>query len=350
MPQNYATKYSDKIAERFKKKSITTAASGNEYSFVGAKTVKISSVDTVALNDFNRTGASNRFGSVSNLGDTVQEMTCSQDKGFTFAIDAGDNSDKSIDMAAGKALSREIDEVIVPTMDKYRFKKWVMGANVQTSMGSAPTKSTIVGDIIDLNAKMTDALVPMEGRTLYISTAYYKLLKQDSGFLGVDTLGKDALSRGVVGEVDGCAVVPVPTNWLPSNVYFMIKYKGASVDPVKLQNYDVLPKVQGFDGPVVQGRLYYDAFVIGTKGDGIAVSGSSDAILAAPAMSIASHAVSIAAASGVSFLYTTDGTNPRYSDTAAAYSTAVTLTTGQTMRAIGTKDGCVGIEGTQAYA
>ncbi|MFA6719489.1 MAG: chitobiase/beta-hexosaminidase C-terminal domain-containing protein, partial [Prevotella sp.] len=68
-----------------------------------------------------------------------------------------------------------------------------------------------------------------------------------------------------------------------------------------------------------------------------------------PVMTITTHAVSIAAVSGVVFLYTTDGTNPRYSDTAATYSSAVTLTTGQTMRAIGTKDGCVGIEGTQAY-
>ena len=54
--------------------------------------------------------------------------------------------------------------------------------------------------------------------------------------------------------------------------------------------------------------------------------------------------------SGVTFKYTVDGTNPRYSTTAQVYSSAVTLTAGQTMRAIGTKDGCVGIEGSKAYA
>ena len=66
-------------------------------------------------------------------------------------------------------------------------------------------------------------------------------------------------------------------------------------------------------------------------------------------MAISSHKVTITAVDGVVFKYTTDGTNPRYSDTAQIYTAAVTLTEGQTMRAIGTKDGCVGIEGTKDY-
>ena len=94
---------------------------------------------------------------------------------------------------------------------------------------------------------------------------------------------------------------------------------------------------------------YYDSFVLGAKGDGIAVCGSSDFILAAPSMSISSHAVTISAASGVVFKYTTDGTNPRYSTTAQIYTSAVTLTAGQTMRAIGTKAGAAGLEASKDY-
>ena len=136
---------------------------------------------------------------------------------------------------------------------------------------------------------------------------------------------------------------------MPKGVYFFIKYKGSTVDPVKLKQYDILPKVKGYSGPVVQGVTYYDSFVLGAKGDGIAVCGSSDFILAAPSMSIATHKVSITAADGVVFKYTVDGTNPRYSTTAQIYTGAVTLTAGQTMRAIGTKAGAAGIEATKAY-
>jgi len=269
MATNYTTKYASRIAERFHLGSLTDSACGNDYSFVGAKTVKVYSVDTVALNDFDRTAGSNRFGAVANLGDTVQEMTCAQDKGFTFAIDAGDQSDQAIDKAAGKALRRQIDEVINPTVDKYRLAKWAAGAGNVFTPSAAPTKNSILGTIIDANAMATEELVPTENRTLFISVDWYKLLVQADAILGLESLGKDAVSKGAVGAADGCIVKPVPTSWMPEGVGAIIKYKGCTVDPVKLQHYDVLKKVQGFDGPVVQGRIYFDAFVLDAKKDGI---------------------------------------------------------------------------------
>lgn len=269
MAINYTTKYESKIAERFKLGSLTDSACGHDYNFVGAKTIKIYSVDTVALNDFDRTAGSNRFGAVENLGDTVQEKTCSQDKSFTFAIDAGDQSDQAIDKAAGKALRREIDEVITPTMDKYRLSEWAAGAGNIYTPAAAPTKNTLLGYIIDANALATEDLVPTENRTLFISVDWYKLLVQADAVLALEKLGSKAISKGAVGMVDNCVVKPVPTSWMPKGVGALIKYRGCTVDPVKLQHYDVLTKVQGFDGPVVQGRVYYDAFVLDAKKDGI---------------------------------------------------------------------------------
>lgn len=350
MAVNYATKYATRIAERFKKASITDADCGHDYTFIdpNSKTIRIGSVNTVPETEYNRSG-SNRFGDVHDVGDTLQEMTCECAPAFSFTIDALDGTDQAIEKSAAKALRRQLDEATVPNMDKRRIKKWCMGANIQSLEATAPTKSTITGMIIDLGARMTDALVPLENRTLYIGTEYYKLLKQNPDYLGVDALGKEALTKGVVGEFDGNRVKPIPSRYMPAGVYFFIKYKGSTVDPVKLQKYDILPKVQGYSGPVVQGVTYYDSFVLGTKGDGIAVCGNATAILAVPAMAIASHSVTITAVSGVVFKYTVDGTNPRYSTTAETYTAPVTLTAGQTMRAIGTKDGCVGIEGTKAY-
>lgn len=271
MATNYTTKYASKIAERFHLGSLTDSACGHDYDFVGAKTIKVYSVDTVALNDFDRTAGSNRFGAVANLGDTVQEMTCSQDKGFTFAIDAGDQSDQAIDKAAGKALRRQIDEVINPTMDKYRLAKWAAGAGNEFTPTAAVTKNTILGNLIDANAMATEDLVPTENRTIFISVEWYKLLVQADAILALDSLGSKAISKGAAGLIDNCIVKPIPTSWMPEGVGALIKYKGCTVDPVKLQHYDVLTKVQGFDGPVVQGRVYYDAFVLDAKKDGIVV-------------------------------------------------------------------------------
>ena len=350
MAINYAIKYATKIAERFKKASITADDCGNSYSWLNpnSRTIRIGSVNTVPETQYTRSG-SNRFGEVHDVGDTLQEMTCEMQPAFSFTIDALDQTDQAIQKSAGSALRRQLDEVTIPGMDKHRIKKWIMGANIAVKETTAPTKATIGGLIIDLNAKMTDALVPLEGRTLYIATEYYKLLKQMPDYIGVDALGKEALAKGVVGEFDGCRVKPIPSSYMPKGVYFFIKYKGSTVDPVKLKQYDILPKVKGYSGPVVQGVTYYDSFVLGAKGDGIAVCGSSDFILVAPSMSIASHKVSITAAEGVVFKYTVDGTNPRYSTTAQIYTSAVTLTEGQTMRAIGTKAGCAGLEASKDY-
>lgn len=353
MAVHYSTKYAGKIAERFSLRSITDAACGKDYSFVGAKTVKLLSVNTAQEVPYDRTRGANRFGDPKNLDDEVQELTMTQQPAFTFVIDALDSSDQSIERSAGKALKRQLDEVTIPGMDKYRLKKWSLGANVLHRLTAAPTKTTIVEAVLDVNAAMTDALVPLEGRTLYIPTQYYKLLKQNPDFIGVDALGREALSRGVVGEVDGCRVIPVPKGYLPQGVYFLIKHRGATVDPVKLQQYDVLKNVQGYAGPVVQGVTYYDSFVIAARADGLGLCGSAGLILDAPTLTIASHAVTAAAPSGVTgaaIRYTVDGSNPRYSETAQVYSAAVTLAEGQVFRAVCEKDGCVGMESQQAYA
>ena len=270
MAQNYATKYQSKIAERFSIGSVTNSAAGNEYSFVGAKTIVVQSIDVVALNDFNREAASNRFGAVANLGNTKQELTMTQDKSFVFAIDAGDASDTAIEMSAGKALRREIDEVVVPTLDKYRLSAWASKGTQFTISGGLDPES-IYEQILLANAEMTDGLVPTANRTIYLPTSNFVLLKQNSAFVAADSLNKELLTRGALGMVDGAEVKPVPSSWMPEGTAFIIKYKGATVDPVKLQNYYIRKDAQGFDGPVVEGRVYFDSFVLDTKKAGIIV-------------------------------------------------------------------------------
>ena len=271
MAQNYATLYQKKVAERFKKGSVTNAGAGHGYSFVGAQTIVVQSIDTVPLNDFNRTAASNRFGAVANLGDTKQEMQMTQDKSFSFAIDAGDNSDKAIEMSAGAALRREIDEVVIPEIDKYRLGKWAAGAG-STKTGEALTKNNILAGIITLGGELSNGLVPEEGRTLYIPVRNYVLLVQADAIVNLHgEAASKAVEKGVVGQVDRNKVIPVPDGWFPEDVEFIIKHKGCTVDPVKLQNYHIRRDAQGFDGPVVEGRVYFDSFVLDAKKKGVGV-------------------------------------------------------------------------------
>ena len=343
---NYTTKYASQIAERFHTGSITDAAAGHDYDFTGARSVRVYSVNTVEETDYARSGE-NRFGAVHDLDTTLQEMMCTRAPAFSFTIDALDNSDVSIDNAAGKALRRQLDEVTIPNMDRYRLKKWCMEAGTPVLMDKVPTVETIAMDIMDLSAAMTERGVPTEGRTLFIATPYYKLLKLCDAVDSVKSLGKEAVEKGVVGAFDGMKVVSVVTGYLPQGVYFMIKHKSASVDPVKLAQYDVLPKVQGYSGPVAQGVTYYDAFVLGARNAGIGVAGSAECILAAPTVTVSGGKAAIAAVDGAEAIrYTTDGSDPRCSASAEVYSAAVAVSAGQTIRAVAVADGKCGAEGT----
>lgn len=349
MAINYAAKYAGKVAETFARKSVTNDDCGKDYEFVGAQTVKVGSVDTVPETQYKRSG-DNRFGETHDLGDTIQEMTCTQAPAFSFTIDKLDGTDQAIEKSAGRALRRQLEQVTVPGVDKHRIKKWSLGANIVRKQAAAPTKATIVEAIMDLGVDMDNAGVPSENRTLYITSSLYKLVKLSNEFLALKDLGEKAVGNGVVGELDGMRVKKVPDSYMPKGVYCFIKYKGSTVDPVKLQDCRILKEVKGYSGPVVEGVTYHDAFVLGAKGDGIATLGSAEAVLDAPVIAVSSaHAATITAVNGVQFKYTTDGSNPRYSATAQVYTAAVTLKEGETFKAVGTKDGCVGIAAEAAY-
>ncbi|MGE4485350.1 MAG: N4-gp56 family major capsid protein [Oscillospiraceae bacterium] len=248
MAINLTEKYSNKVADRFSKQSMTAAAASDAYSFEGVKTLKVYSVDTVPLANYNRSGGMARFGSVSDLGDTVQEMTMTQDKAFTYSIDKGNAKEQMNVKAATKSLKRQLDEVVIPTMDKYRLDRWARMAGSQEVPTAAPNKNTITGLIMNCTETLDNALVPEAGRTMFVTTAMYKELKQNPEFLNVDALAKESLVKGQVGEIDGMKVVKVPTSYLPTGVYWLITYKDACLAPAKLQDYKIHKDPPGING------------------------------------------------------------------------------------------------------
>ena len=317
MAINLASKYADKVAERFTKSSLTANAFSNEYQFNGVKGVTVYSVDTAPLGDYVRNGTA-RYGTPNDLGDSVQELTMSEDKAFTYTIDNGDDSDQMNVKSAAKSLRRQIDEVISPYMDKYRFDVWCRHAGTVEAR-TAPTAETIVDDIMAAASTLDNALVPETDRTLFLPTEYYRMLKQSPEFVSVDRLGERALSKGVVGEIDGMRVVKVPSGWLPAGVHMLITHKSAVLAPAKLQEYKIHTDPPGINGNLVEGRLLHDAFVLGSRAAGVYCAANSSSVTAQP--TIADRKANFAfwastTTPGATLYYTSDGSDPRYSATA----------------------------------
>lgn len=61
MPIYLHDRYDKKIQEAFVKESVIKGLLANDYDFSGVKTVKISTLQTVPMNDYQRTGT-NRYG------------------------------------------------------------------------------------------------------------------------------------------------------------------------------------------------------------------------------------------------------------------------------------------------
>lgn len=341
MEMNLTAKFSDKVDERFRIKSLTEAFTGHNYDFSGARTVRVYSVDSVPVTDYTRNGA-NRFGAANELGDTVQELTLSQDKAFTFTVDNGNAADQLNVKHAAQRLRANWDEVCTPLIDKYRLSKWASGAGLGKVNAADLTSDTVMEAVFEAGTEMSNKLVPLTDRVLFIRHSLYVKAKLSSQLLSMEKLGTRALQNGVVGELDGMRVVPVPDSYLPQGVCFMIKVKGATADPMKLHTFRVHKNPPGLDGDLAECRFYFDAFVLGNKVNGIYVYAKSG-MLNAPSIAVSGNSVTISGDAGASFKYTLDGTDPKSSHSAQVYDGASkpTVAAGTVVRAFAFADGAL---------
>lgn len=262
MAINYAAKYSSKVDERFKLGSLVNALINKDYEFTGVKTVKVYSIDTAPMNDYQRSGLA-RYGEALDLGDTVQELTMTQDRAFTFVIDKGDELEQAGAKNAGAALRRQIDEVVIPEYDKYVIGKIVAGAGKTATL--AITNANAYEAFLAGSEELDEQKVPTGGRVALVTPAFLKKLKLDDAFVKNADLGQQIVLTGQVGAVDGTPIIKVPTSYFPANVEFVITHAAATTAPVKIEEYKVHQDPVGVSGALAEGRFLYDAFVLNNK-------------------------------------------------------------------------------------
>ena len=275
MAINLAKKASDKVVERFKKSSVTEGLFNSKYKWTGVSTLLVYTIDNLALQDYDKTSTTgSRFGTMTEVGDTVQEMTVSDDKSFNGSIDKGNNTAQMMVKSASSILRRTTDEVLIPYVDKYRLQKLCDGAGTKKYSVSM-TKTNAIETILTAGAAMSNALVPKNGRVLYIGETEAIKVKLADQVVGVDKLAEESIVNGVIGEIDGAQVRIVPDSYLPSGVVFMIVRRGCACAPKKVETYRILEDHPDIDGHVVQGRFLHDCFVLDTLNGGIYVAYST---------------------------------------------------------------------------
>ena len=267
---DYAAKYAPEIDERFSQASLTDAATNDNYDFDGVNKIKIRSIETVPLNDYNMNSETNRYGKPVEIGSSTQSMELSQDKSFTFSIDRRNRDDTMMTHEAGAAMDREIREVIVPYVDRYRLG--ILVKNAATVKEEDITSDNAYTSFLDASTDLVNKKVPSDGRIAFVSPAYYKCIKLDKNFTKSGDKALDIAINGAVGKIDNIALIVVPADYLPDGVNYIITHPSAMISPKKISDYKQHENPQGINGWLVEGRLYFDAFVLKNKRWAIYVS------------------------------------------------------------------------------
>ena len=272
--RNLASTYAKQVDERFHKESQAMMALNNDYKFVGFKTVNVYSIPVVPMNDYNRNGLS-RYGTPKDLTRNVQAMTVNMDRSFTFIIDRGDKIQSQMVSDAGRALARQIREVVVPEFDTYVFRTLAAAATKRGNYSTtAITKSNAYEQFLNAMEAMGNHNVPDKGRVCFCSYKFANLLKLDPAFTKESNLSQEMVIKGVMGECDGCTIVKVPSSRLPAGCAFILTHKCAATGPKQLEEYKTHDNPPGVSGWLVEGRFIYDCFVLNEKADAIYYHGS----------------------------------------------------------------------------
>lgn len=273
--QNYASVFSQKVDERFSRESQAHMALNNNYKFTGVKTVNVYSIPTVAMTDYTRSG-SNRYGTPEDLGTNVQALTINKDRAWTFIIDKGDKIQSQMVLDAGKAVSRQLREVVIPEYDKYVFATLAKAASAKGhTAATAASESNAYELFLNAQEALGDANVPDQGRIAFCSYKFANLLKQDPSFMKYSNMSQEMVIKGIMGEVDGVKIVKVPASRLPEGCSFILTHPIAATGPKQLEEYKIHDNPPGISGWLCEGRFIYDCFVLNEKADAIWYHGTA---------------------------------------------------------------------------
>ena len=274
MAINLVSKFSPVVDEAFATESKTSLVVNSDYEFIGARSIKIYTVDTAEMNDYGRNEeGTSRYGTVKDLDTDIQEESMEKDRSFTFAIDKMDEDETLGALNAGTALARQINEVIIPEVDTYVYAKMVEKAGISKTESLDATNT--YDAIATANATQDEEGVPESGRVAVLAPITYKNLKADEKAVLDTEVGQEMRIKGVVGEMDGALIQKVQAKRLGNGINFILAHPVATTFAVKLAEYKIHEDAPGVSGSLVEGRIYYTAFVRNNKKKAIYVSKAS---------------------------------------------------------------------------
>lgn len=285
---NLATKYSPKVVDKFYLDSVVLGKTSKEYDWDGVQSVKVWTINTYDPTDYNKpandnaiTGQHQRYGYTYEVADTIQTMTLTQDKAVSLSVDKGNNTEQMLIKNSGKVLALEMREKFIPMFDKYCLGVWGNPANCGTvTEQSTITKSNVVDEISKHVTALRNKFATVDDAYCFIGESEYAMLLMAPEFINYNnpTFASQHIEKGVMGKLRGLQIVPVPDSYFTdTNINFVTAKRSAILAPTKIKDMKVHTDPVGISGALMEIRWLYDAFVLTTKKDGLAVCLKNDA-------------------------------------------------------------------------
>lgn len=265
-------KYAPYTDEVFKAESKIDLLTNTDFDWNGAHTVSVWKISTSEMNDYKRNiyegdensaASFSRFGQLFDLNTQTENLMLKKDRSFIFNIDMMDQDETAQELEGKKALTRQLRNVVIPEVDTYTYQVMVSNAGNKAAAIQL-NEENIYEAILAGSEALDNAEVPETERVLVVTPTTYKILKQ-ANILDNTDVGAELKLKGVLGYIDGLAVVKVPANRLPASFGFMIAHPCATVAPTKLEDYGLHTDTPLSSGTIVTGRVVYDAFVLDNK-------------------------------------------------------------------------------------
>lgn len=280
MAINLPQAYSKILDKGYTLKSLTAPAFKGKYEVVGGttKSFKVYSTDAASLYDYStsKNASGQGVGSFgykySAAGNKEQVITASQDKAFSQQIDKADakfSRDGSLDTK--EVMRATLEESIYPTMDKYNIDALAKAAETTAVKTLTITKANAYETFMTMTTAQTNAKVPHKGRVAFVAASAYSLLKQDDNFTPASEMTAKSRRDGNYGEIDGCMIIEVPDDYMPTKTTIVLTHEDAAAAPKYLSEYkqgEFGPEASGY---YVAGRVVYEAFVFNKKKGAIQV-------------------------------------------------------------------------------
>jgi len=232
---NYATEYSRALSQMWPYMlnfgALYSTPNNNRYRWVNAKTIEIPSITTTGRVNADRDTVAFAQRNYDNAWET---KTLTNQRKWSTLVHPMDIDQTNMVATIANITQVFNEEQKFPEMDAYTVSKiytdWLLTKNPRTQEShtadtTALTTSTILGVFDDLMLKMDNAMVPANGRILYVTFETQQLLKEAQGISrSMDiTSGPNAIDRRV-NRLDQVQIIGVPATLMKTAYNFTVGY------------------------------------------------------------------------------------------------------------------------------